>query len=328
MFRSSRAGVRRLFALALFALAGAAGAQPSYPSKPVHFVVPYPPGSGTDIVARLLGQKLSEAWGQPVVVENRAGAGAIIGVDAVAKAAPDGYTIGIADTGPLAINPALYPKLSYDPVRDLAPVTLVASLPFMLVVHPSVPAANLAEFVALARARPGQINYASVGNGSLVHLATELLKKRAGIELVHVPYKGSAPALNGLLAGDASAMFVNLLSAMPLVKAGKLRALATSPARRLSASPEIPSAAEAGVPGYDFEGWFGIVAPAATPRPILDRLTAELRRIVAQPDVRERLIQQGGLEPVGGSAEQFAAFLPAEIRRWGALVREAGARVD
>ena len=213
-------------------------------------------------------------------------------------------------------------------MRALAPVTLVASLPFMLAVHPSVPAANLAEFVALAKAKPGQLNYASVGNGSLVHLATELLKKRAGVELVHVPYKGSAPALNGLLAGDASAMFVNLLSAMPLVKAGKLRALATSPARRLSASPEIPSVAEAGVPGYDFEGWFGIIAPAATPRPILERLTAELRRIVAQPDVRERLIQQGGLEPIGGSAEQFAAFLPAEIRRWGALVREAGARVD
>jgi tripartite-type tricarboxylate transporter receptor subunit TctC len=328
MFRSPPGWLHRFFALALLAFSCTAGAQQAYPSKPLHFVVPYPPGSGTDIVARILGQKLSEAWGQPVVIENRAGAGAIIGVDAVAKAAPDGYTIGIADTGPLAINPALYPKLPYDPVRDLAPVTLVASLPFMLVVHPSVPAVNLAEFLALARAKPGQLNYASVGNGSLVHLATELLKTRAGIDLVHVPYKGSAPALNGLLAGDASVMFVNLLSAMPLVKAGKLRALATSPAKRLSASPELPTVAEAGVAGYDFEGWFGIVAPAATPRPIVERLTAELRRIVALPDVRERLIHQGGLEPIGSSAEQFAAFLPAEIRRWGALVRETGARVD
>ncbi len=313
---------------ALTVLSGPAAAQPAYPNKPVRFIVPYPPGSGTDIVARMLGQKLTEAWGQQVTVENRPGAGAIIGVDAVAKAAPDGYTIGMADNGPLAINPALYPKLPYHPVRDFAPITLVANLPFILVVHPSLPVNNVAELVALAKAKPGQINYASVGNGSAVHLATELFKTRAAIDLVHVPYKGSAPALNGLLGGEASVMFVNLLSSMPLVKAGKLRALATGTPKRLPAAPDLPTIAEAGVPGYEYQAWFGVVAPAGTPRPIVERLNADLRRIIALPEIRERMIQQGGLEPIGGSAESFAALIPREIEHWAKVVRETGARVD
>jgi tripartite-type tricarboxylate transporter receptor subunit TctC len=307
---------------------GHAVAQPAYPARTVRFIVPYPPGSGTDIVARMLGQKLAEAWGQQVVVDNRPGAGAIIGVDAIAKAAPDGYTIGIADNGPLAINPALYPKLPYNPIRDLVPVTLVANLPFILVVHPSVAATSVAELVALARARPGQLNYASVGNGSAVHLATELLKTRAGIDLVHVPYKGSAPALTGVLAGEASVMFVNLLSSLPMVKAGKLRALATGTPKRLIAMPDLPTVAEAGVAGYEYQAWFGVVAPAGTPRAIVERLNADLRRVIAMPDIRERMINQGGLEPVGGSAESFAAMIPAEIEHWGRVVRETGARVD
>jgi tripartite-type tricarboxylate transporter receptor subunit TctC len=276
----------------------------------------------------MLGQKLTEAWGQQVVVDNRPGAGAIIGVDAIAKAAPDGYTIGIADNGPLAINPALYPKLPYNPVRDLVPVTLVANLPFILVVHPSVAATTVAELVALAKARPGQLNYASVGNGSAVHLATELLKTRAGIDLVHVPYKGSAPALTGVLAGEASVMFVNLLSSLPMVKAGKLRALATGTPRRLIAMPDLPTVAEAGVAGYEYQAWFGVVAPTGTPRAIVERLNADLRRVIAMPDIRDRMINQGGLEPVGGSAESFAAMIPAEIEHWGRVVRETGARVD
>ena len=309
-------------------LSGTLFAQQAYPNKPVRFIVPYPPGSGTDIVARMLGQKLTEAWGQQVTVDNRPGAGAIIGVDAVAKAAPDGYTIGIADNGPLAINPALYPKLPYNPVRDFAPVTLVANLPFILVVHPSLPVNNVAELVALAKSRPGQINYASVGNGSAVHLATELFKTRAGIDLVHVPYKGSAPALNGLLGGEASVMFVNLLSSMPLVKAGKLRALATGTAKRLLAAPDLPTIAEAGVPGYEYQAWFGVIAPAGTPRPVVERLNADLVRIIALPEIRERMIQQGGLEPIGGTAESFAALIPREIEHWGKVVRETGARVD
>ena len=318
----------RIFAIALLlAFAGAAGAQ-QFPTKQIRFIVPYPPGSGTDIVARILGHKMTEAWGQQVLVDNRPGAGAIIGVEAIARAPADGYTIGIADNGPLAINPALYPKLSYSPLRDFAPVTLVANLPFILVVHPSVPANSTAELVALAKSRPGQLNYASVGNGSAVHLATELLKSRAGINLTHVPYKGSAPALQGVLSGEAQVMFVNLLSSMQLVKAGKLRALATGTPRRLKALPDLPTVAESGVPGYEYQAWFGVVAPAGTPPAIVARLSTELRRIIALPEIHDRLINEGGLEPIGSTAEAFAAMLPGEIERWGRLVRETGARVD
>ena len=314
--------------LVLLALACGAGAQPAYPSKPIHFIVPYPPGSGTDIVARLLGQKLSESWGQPVLVENRPSAGAIVGIDAIAKAAPDGYTIGIADTGPLALNPALYTKLPYDPVRDLAPVTLIATLPFILVVNPAFPATSVPELLALARSRPGQINYASIGNGSAVHLATELLKTQAGIHMLHIPYRGSAGALNSVVSGDTSLMFVNLLSSRELVKAGKLRAIATASGKRLAAEPSLPTVAEAGVPGYEFQAWFGVVAPAGTPRPIIDKLNQELRRLIAIPEVRDRLTTQGGFELAGGTPEAFSALIRSEIGRWGKLVKQTGARVD
>ena len=319
--------MRILAIVLLLAFAGAAGAQ-QFPTKQIRFIVPYPPGSGTDIVARILGHKMTEAWGQQVLVDNRPGAGAIIGVEAIARAPADGYTIGIADNGPLAINPALYPKLPYAPLRDFAPITLVANLPFILVVHPSVPANSTAELVALAKSRPGQLNYASVGNGSAVHLATELLKSRAGINLTHVPYKGSAPALQGVLSGEAQVMFVNLLSSMQLVKAGKLRALATGTPRRLKALPDLPTVAESGVPGYEYQAWFGVVAPAGTPPAIVARLSTELRRIIALPEIHDRLINEGGLEPIGSTAEAFAAMLPGEIERWGRLVRETGARVD
>ena len=320
--------LRNFFIHLLFLLVASAAMAQSFPQRPVRIVVPYPPGSGTDIVARILGQKLSEGWGQQVIVDNRPGAGAIIGVDAVAKAAPDGYTIGIADTGPLAINPALYPKLPYHPVRDFAPVTVVATLPFILVVNPGVPAMNVAELVALAKSKPGQINYASVGNGSAVHLATELFKSRAGINLTHIPYKGSAPALQGVLSGEASVMFVNLLTAMPLVKAGRLRALAASPGTRIGALPDLPTIAEAGVPGYEFEAWFGIVAPAGTPKPVVDRLNQELRRVIALPEVRDLLVNKGGFEPVGSTVESFTSLIPSEMERWGKLVRETGAKVE
>ncbi len=305
-----------------------AAAQPAYPSRPIRFIVPYPPGSGTDIVARLLGQKMSESWGQPVVVDNRPSAGAIVGIDAIAKAAPDGYTFGIADTGPLALNPALYPKLPYDPVRDLAPVALIANLPFILVVNPSLPVSNVAELLALAKSRAGQINYASIGNGSAVHLATELLKSMAGIDMLHIPYKGSAGALQGVLSGDASLMFVNLLSSRELVKAGKLRALATASGKRLAAEPSLPTVAEAGVPGYEFQAWFGIVAPAGTPRPIVDKLNEEFRRLLSLPEVRERLTTQGGFELTSGTPEAFSALIRKEIDTWGKLVRQTGAKVD
>jgi tripartite-type tricarboxylate transporter receptor subunit TctC len=313
---------------AVYLTASAGAPAQGYPQRAVRIIVPYPPGSGTDIVARLLGQRIGESWGQPMVVENRPGAGAIVGVEAVAKAAPDGYTIGIADTGPLAINPALYPKLPYDPLRDFAPVIEVAKLPYMLVVHASLGVSSVAELIAAAKRAPGRINYASVGNGSGVHLATELFKQRAGVDLVHIPYKGSAPALNDVLAGTTPVMFVNLLSGLPHVKSGRLRALAVATAGRLSALPEVPTVSEAGVPGYEFETWFGILAPAATPAPVIERLNAEFRRVLSVADIRERLQNEGGMRPVGGSAAEFAALIAGEKERWGGLVRETGARVD
>ena len=308
-------------------LAFAAHAQ-TYPQRPVRIIVPYPPGSGTDIVARLLGQRISESWGQPIVVDNRPGAGAIVGVDAVAKSAPDGYTLGIADTGPLAINPALYPKLPYDPVRDFAPVVEVAKLPFMLVAHPTLGVSSVAELIAEAKRRPGQINYASVGNGSAVHLATELFRKQAGIDIVHIPYKGSAPALTDVLSGTTPLMFVNLLSGLAHVKSGRLRALGVGTGERLRALPDVPAISQAGLPGYKFEAWFGIIAPAGTPAAIVERLNSEFRRALALADVGDRLRNEGGMEPVGGTAAQFASLISAEREQWGRLVRQTGARVD
>jgi tripartite-type tricarboxylate transporter receptor subunit TctC len=300
----------------------------TYPDRAVHWIVPYPPGSGTDVVARLLGERLAEALGKPVIVDNKPGAGAAIGVDALAKAAPDGYTIGMADTGPLAINPALYPKLPYDPVKSFAPITNVALLPFILVVNPSLPVKTTRELIAYGKDHPGQINYASVGNGSSVHLATELFKKMTGVEMVHIPYKGSAPALQDLLGGQVSVMFVNLLSSQAYLKDGSLRALAVAPAKRLSALPDLPTVAESGVPGYDFVSWFGVLAPAGTPEPIVRHLNAEIVRIVKQPDMRSRLIEQGGLEPVGSTPEEFKALIATELTRWAEIVRSTGAHID
>jgi len=313
---------------ALLLLASAAAFAQAYPQRPVRLIVPYPPGSGTDIVARLLGQRLGEDWGQAVVVDNRPGAGAIVGVDALAKAAPDGYTIGIADTGPLAINPALYPKLPYDPARDFAPVIEVAKLPFMLVAHPSLGVSSVPELIAAAKREPGRINYASVGNGSAVHLATELFKKRAGIDLVHIPYKGSAPALNDVLGGTTPVMFVNLLSGLQHVKSGRLRALAVATSARVGALPDVPTVSESGVPGYEFQAWFGVLAPAATPAAVVERLNTDFHRVLSLPDVRARLLNEGGMQPVGGSAAQFAALITGEKESWGKLVKETGARVD
>ena len=300
----------------------------AYPQRAVRIIVPYPVGAGTDIATRLLAQRISDTWGQSMVVENRAGAGAIVGVDAVAKAVPDGYTIGIGDIGPLAINQALYAKLPYDALRDLTPVIEVANLPFMLVVHPSLGVSSVAELIAAAKRKPAQINYASGGNGTASHLATELFKKQAGIDLVHIPYKGQPPALNDLLAGTNQVMFLNLLSGLQHVKSGRLRVLAVATARRIPTLAEVPTIAEAGVAGYEFQVWFGVIAPAGTPAPIVERLNAEFRRVLALPDIRERLERDGGMQAAGGSAAQFAALIATEQERWGKLVRETGARVD
>jgi len=309
-------------------LLSAQPAAAAWPERAVRWIVAYPPGAGTDIVARLLGQRLTERLGQPVVIENKPGAGGAIGLEAIANAAPDGYTVGMADTGPLAINPALYRKLGYDPVASFVPVSLIANLPFVLVVHPDLPVHSVVELIALAKAKPGQINYASVGNGSSVHLATELFKTMAGVDLVHVAYKGSAPALQDLLAGQVQVMFVNLLSSLPAIQAGKLRLLAASTATRLVNLPNVPTVAEAGVPGYAYVSWFGMVAPARTPPDIVMRLNTELVATLAEPGIRSRLIEQGGVEPVGSTPDSFAATIQTDLARYADLVKRTGAHID
>ena len=300
----------------------------SWPTKPIRFIIPYPPGSGIDIIARLLSPRIAESLGQPLVVENRPGAGASIGVDAVAKGAPDGHIIGFADTGPLANNPALYPDLPYSPMRDLAPIIQVGTLPFMLVVNPSLGVSSVKELIAAAKLDPGKINYASVGNGSSVHLTTELFKKQAGIDMTHIPYKGSAPALIDVVSGRTPVMFVNLLSGLTLVKAGKLRVLAVASGKRIAALPDVPTVAEAGVPDYQSEAWMGIIAPAGTPALIVKRLNAEFNRVLEIPGVRDQLLNQGGVQVVGGTPAQFSALIDREIKYWGKLVKETGAHVD
>ena len=320
--------IGRIAGALLVLLASAPIAAAAWPERAVRWIVAYPPGAGTDIVARLLGQRLTERLGQPVVVENKPGAGGAIGLEAIATAAPDGYTIGMADTGPLAINPSLYRKLAYDPVASFEPISLIANLPFVLVVHPDLPVHSVAELIALAKAKPGQINYASVGNGSSVHLATELFKTMAGVDLVHVAYKGSAPALHDLLAGQVQVMFVNLLSSLPSIQAGKLRLLAVSPATRLANLPNVPTVAEAGVPGYAYESWFGMVAPAHTPRDVIRRLNTEVVATLAEPDIRTRLIEQGGVEPIGSTPDAFAETIRTDLARYADLVKRTGAHVD
>jgi len=307
------------------------GAAPSsaqdYPSKPIRLVVPYPPGSGTDIVGRLLAQRLGESLGQQVYVDNRPGAGATVGTAFVAKGTPDGYTILMADLGPLAIGPSFYRQLPYDPIKELAPISQVAVLPFVLVVHPSVPANNVPELIALAKAKPGQLNYASVGNGTAVHLATELFRQIAGIDIVHIPYKGSAPALTDLVAGRTSMMFVNVLSVRGFLESGQLRAVAIGTAERSPAMPEVPTVAESTQPNFRAGVWFGLLAPAETPRAIIDRLNAETVRVLQTPDFKAKLIEQGA-ESIPSSAEQFSALIQAEITKWADVIRSSGVRME
>ena len=299
-----------------------------FPDRPVRLVIPYPAGAGIDIVARMVGPRVSEGLGQPMVIENRAGAGAIIGVDAVAKAAADGYTLGMADAGPPAINPAIYKQLPYDPARDLAPVVLVSTLPTILVVHPSLGVTTVSELIARARQKPGTINFASGGTGTANHLAMELFKAQAGIDIVHVPYKGTAPALTDVLRGDPSMMFSNLLSASAMMKAGRLRALAIASAKRTPALPDLPTISEAGVSGYEFQGWFGIVAPAATPAAVIERLNREFRKVLETSDMRQRLLTEGGMEAGGGSPDSFGTLWRTEIGVWARVVKERGIKVE
>jgi tripartite-type tricarboxylate transporter receptor subunit TctC len=317
---------RILISIVFIVLAGSTAAQTSYPNKPIRFVVPYPPGGFTDILARIVGQKLTESWAQPVLIENRGGGGSTIGTDIVAKAPSDGYTI-LMVAPDLAINPSLYPKLPYDTVKDFAPVTLVAWGPMALVVHPSLSAHSVNELIALAKSEPHPLNYASGGNGTGGHLAMELFKTMAGVNMVHVPYKGIGPASNDLLGGQVSLMFLQMAVARPLILAGKLRALAVAGGQRSQAMPELPTVAEAGLPGFDVNPWFGIITRADTPKDIVAKLSTEIGNIMRLPEVKERLSSQGG-EPVTDTPEEFTAFVKSEIVKWSKVVKESGARVD
>jgi tripartite-type tricarboxylate transporter receptor subunit TctC len=317
-------------ASALTVLILCAGLSPAhaqtYPSKPVRIVVGFPPGGATDVVARTISQKLGDTLGQPVIVDNRAGAASNIGAELVATAPKDGHTIFMG-TVSTSINPSLYKKLAYDPLRDFAPVSQVTSTPFLFVVHPSLPARNVKEFIALARTKPGELNYASAGSGSGAHLFVEMLASMARMKLQHVPYKGAAPATTATLSGETIFMFENIVTALPLARAGRLRSLGVTTATRSATAPEIPTIAEAGVPGYDANAWFGIFAPAGTPKAVIDRLNAEIVKIVKLPETRDRFLSLGA-EPVGSTAEQFGAFFKNEVAKWGKVVKESGARVE
>ena len=322
---------RDLLALSVAAAApwrlSAAQAQAGWPSRPVRILVPYPPGSGTDIIGRLLAERLQAAWGQPVVIENRPGAGGTVGTEAGARAPNDGHTLLISDAGPLAIGPSLFARLNYDPTGDFEPITLLARLAFVLVVHPDVPAQTVEEFVALARARPGRIAYASVGNGSFTHLAMELLRTAEGIELNHVPYRGSAPALNDLVAGQVSAMFVNTVSSADLIRAGRLRALAIGSPAPSPILPSVPTLAQALGKEVTAEAWFGLLAPKGTDAALVGRIAADVARTLREPELRAR-VDATGAEVATSEPAAFAAFIVAERDRWAPIVRASGARVD
>jgi tripartite-type tricarboxylate transporter receptor subunit TctC len=312
----------------LFLLAAPhAAAQTVYPSKPVRIIAAFAPGSTLDIIARILGPKLSEALGQPVIVENRPGAGGMIGMDATAKAAPDGHTLAIGALGPNATNPALYKKTPFDPVKDLTGVTLLATGPVVIVTHPSVPARTTRELVALAKARSGQLNYGTPGVGTSPHLAGELFQAVTGTKLVHVPYKGNPEALNDLIGGQLTIVFSGMPPVIPFVKAGRLRAIATTGNHRAASLPDTPTVGEGGYPGAGMVIWYGVVAPGATPRDVIARLHAEINKAMKLPDVRERFIALGA-DPATSSPEEFSALIRDEFARWSKLIRAADIKAE
>lgn len=306
--------------------AGIAYAQGDYPHKAIRIVVPVAAGGGTDYTARLIGQKLGEAWGQSVIIDNRPGAAGNLGVEIAAKAQPDGYTLVMPITS-FPINPSLYAKLPFDTVKDFAPVVLAASAPLLLVVNPSVPAQSVKDLVALAKAKPGVMNYANSGSGTTAHLASELLKRMAGVDIVNVPYKGGGPAVIDLIAGHVQIFFATIPAALQQVKAGKLRALAVSSSKRVPELPDMPTVAESGLPGFEVVGWFGLFAPAGTPNPVISKLNGEINKILNAPESRERLSGHG-LIPGGGTPRELGQFLQAEIAKWSKLIRETGIRAE
>ncbi len=304
----------------------AAWAAEPYPSKPIRLIVPYAVGGATDITSRIIAQPLGDSMGQQIIVDNRAGGASITGTDMVAKAAPDGYTILMASIA-FGANAGLYTKLPYDPQKDFATVSLVAIVPLVLAIHPSVPVRSVTELLALAKAKPGALNYGSAGNGSANHLATELLKHMTSTNIVHVPYKGGGPAVVAIVAGETSMLFATISSSLQHYKTGRLIALGVSTAKRNTALPEVPTVAEAGVPGYDFFEWQGVVVPAGTPQAVIDRLHKETVKALANPDARERIVGLG-LDVAGSTPQQFATHLNAEVLRWKKVAKESGIVVD
>lgn len=314
-------------ACALLLSAPALAAGQAYPERPIRIVVPFSAGGSADVFARALGNKLSEAWGQQVVIDNRAGSGGVIGTEIAAAAPRDGYTLMMGNTANLAINPALYRKLPFDVVRDFAPITLVAAAPYVMVVPTSLGVSNTREFLALAKAKPGQMNYASLGSGSASHLTGELLQSMAGIKLTHVPYKTLGTVLTDLISGQVQLFFLGMVSAQSQIKGGRMRAIGVTGPKRSPAVPDLPTVAESGVPGYDVVAWYGLLAPAGTPRPIVLKINAEVKRIVELPDLRDRLSAEGA-EVMASTPEQFAAYLKTEMVKWAKVVQASGARTE
>jgi len=298
-----------------------------YPSRPIRYIVPFAPGGPTDIMSRAFAEKIGAAWGQQVVVDNRGGAGGTIGAEVVARSAPDGYTVMIGHVGTHAINVSLYQKVGYDPVKDFQPISLLATLPFVLVVNAGLAPRNVKELLVLARAKPGSINFASAGSGGPTHLAGEMFKSAAAIDIVHIPYKGNAAALTDLAGGQVQMMFSNMLTAMPHVRTGRLRALAVSTAKRSPQAPDLPTVAESGVPGFDVTPWYGVLAPAGLPAPLVAKWNREIVRIVPLPDMKEKFVAQG-IDLASSTPAEFGALIKSEIPKWRKVVKDTGAKAD
>ena len=322
---ATQAAAIALLAIAHIGLAEPADVPVAYPAKPIRFIVGFTPGGTSDVVARLLSAKLAETWTQPLVVDNRPGAGGNLAVEIVARSAPDGYTLLCASSS-FSIIPSLNRELSYNPLKDFAPVTLMTSAPYLLVLHPAVPAQSVKELIALAKAQPGKLNYASAGAGSTLHLAGELFKSLAGVDIVHVPYKG-AIGITDLIAGAVQLSFAGVPQTLPHVKAGRLKALAVTTARRATVVPELPTIAEAGVPGYDVDPWYGVIAPAGAPRAIIEQLNTAFARALNAPDVKEKFMLQG-LEPRASTPAEFSSLVEKEIAKWSKVVRDAGIKAE
>lgn len=320
--------VAALVAASMLVVAGASAAfAQSYPARPIKFVVPYPPGGASDVTARILGQKLSEAYGQPVVIENRPGANGNIALAEVAKAAPDGYTILMGNVGPNAINAGLYKTLPFDPIASFAPITLTSTVPIVLLVHPALAVKDAKELIAHVKANPGRTNFASGGNGSATHLTAEMFKSMAGLDIVHVPYKGDAAAMTALMAGEVTMTFATIVAAMPQIKGGRVKVIGVAATKRLAALPDVPTISESVLPGFESTSWGGVFAPAGTPPAIVASLQTEITKALRLPDVRERLAGLGA-EIVGSSSAEFAEYLKAEIAKWSGVIKTAGATID